>query len=77
VLRFAHLEPEELNRGEVSMGVKVVMDNGAYRLDWPEGQTLPNVGDEVHFVGKEPTLTVTKRRFEFNNGRLVTVRLYF
>jgi hypothetical protein len=61
------------------VGIKVVMDNGMHKLDWPEGQMLlvPNVGDEIHFVGKEPTLTVTKRRFEFNNGKLVTVRLYF
>ncbi len=46
-------------------------------FDWPIGQAIPSVGDEIHYTGKEATVTVLKRVFEFNNGKLVNVKLYF
>jgi hypothetical protein len=46
-------------------------------LDWPLGQAVPSVGDEIHYTGKELTMTVQKRVFEFNDGKLLNVKLYF
>jgi hypothetical protein len=46
-------------------------------FDWPIGQEIPSVGDEINYTGKEATVTVRKRVFEFNNGKLVNVKLYF
>ena len=57
-----------------------MIDVKADNLDWPIGQAIPNVGDDIHYTGKpevEATVTVRKRVFEFNNGKLDHVKLFF
>jgi hypothetical protein len=59
------------------MKIKVLLNNGKDKLEWPNPDHVPTVGDTIKFSHRPDQIIVKKRTFEIDKGKLKTITLEF
>jgi hypothetical protein len=56
------------------MKAKVILAYGENKLDWPNREHVPDVGDNIHFDGHKERITVEKKTFEIAKAKLIGIK---